>query len=98
MANLREIWDLSEQYDALVMVDDSHATGFLGPDDRGTPADVGVDHWVGTLGKALGGVSGAERSGFDPLMPAEVLDGDPLGETPSMTMGIYWMPNSYSNG
>ena len=62
IANLRAICDLAEQYDALVMVDDSHATGFMGPTGRGTPEHCGVadriDIITSTLGKALGGGSG----------------------------------------
>jgi glycine C-acetyltransferase len=62
IANLRGICDLAERYDALVMVDDSHATGFMGPTGRGTPEHCGVaarvDILSGTLGKALGGGSG----------------------------------------
>src|SRR5947207_1134632 len=62
IARLREICDLASRYDALVMVDDSHATGFMGPTGRGTPEHCGVaarvDILTGTLGKALGGGSG----------------------------------------
>jgi len=62
IANLRAICDLAEQFDALVMVDDSHATGFMGPTGRGTPEHCGVaqrvDIVTSTLGKALGGASG----------------------------------------
>src|SRR6516165_3847680 len=62
IAKLREICDLAERYDALVMVDDSHATGFMGPTGRGTPEHCGVaqrvDIITSTLGKALGGGSG----------------------------------------
>jgi glycine C-acetyltransferase len=62
IAKLREICDLAERYDALVMVDDSHATGFMGASGRGTPEHCGVaariDILTGTLGKALGGGSG----------------------------------------
>ncbi|HLF67512.1 MAG TPA: glycine C-acetyltransferase, partial [Gammaproteobacteria bacterium] len=62
IANLRGICDLAEQYDALVMVDDSHATGFIGTHGRGTPEHCGVEGRVAivtsTLGKALGGASG----------------------------------------
>jgi glycine C-acetyltransferase len=61
-APLDEICDLAERYDALVMVDDSHAVGFVGPTGRGTPERFGVgdrvDIYTGTLGKALGGASG----------------------------------------
>jgi glycine C-acetyltransferase len=62
IAKLREICDLAARYDALVMVDDSHATGFMGPTGRGTPEHCGVaqrvDIITSTLGKALGGGSG----------------------------------------
>ena len=67
VANLPAICDLAEQYDALVMVDDSHAVGFVGPGGRGTPELHGVidrvDIVTGTLGKALGGASGGYTSG-----------------------------------
>ena len=67
IANLPAICDLAERYDALVMVDDSHAVGFLGKRGRGTPEyhDVmgRVDILTGTLGKALGGASGGYTSG-----------------------------------
>jgi len=62
VAPLAEICDLADRYDALVMVDDSHATGFFGPTGRGTPEHCGVqgrvDIITSTLGKALGGASG----------------------------------------
>ncbi len=62
VANLQGICRLAERYGALVMVDDSHAVGFMGPGGRGTPAYCGVEGRVdiltGTLGKALGGASG----------------------------------------
>lgn len=67
IANLPAICDLADEYGALVMVDDSHAVGVLGPNGAGTP-----DHWnvqnridivTGTLGKALGGASGGYTSG-----------------------------------
>jgi glycine C-acetyltransferase len=62
VAPLAEICDLAERYRALVMVDDSHATGFFGPTGRGTPEHCGVagrvDIVTSTLGKALGGASG----------------------------------------
>jgi glycine C-acetyltransferase len=62
VAPLREICDLADRHDALVMVDDSHATGFFGPTGRGTPEHCGVadrvDIVTSTLGKALGGASG----------------------------------------
>lgn len=66
-ANLPGICDLANRYGALVMVDDSHAVGFIGPGGRGTPARHGledqVDILTGTLGKALGGASGGYVSG-----------------------------------
>jgi glycine C-acetyltransferase len=62
IANLSGICDLAKKYDALVAVDDSHATGFVGKNGRGTPEFCGVegriDILTGTLGKALGGASG----------------------------------------
>ena len=62
VAPLRDICDLAERHRALVMVDDSHATGFFGPTGRGTPEHCGVsgrvDIVTSTLGKALGGASG----------------------------------------
>ena len=62
LANLPEICDLADKYDALVMVDDSHAVGFMGDSGAGTPEYWGVSERVdiltGTLGKALGGASG----------------------------------------
>ena len=67
IAPLREICDLAEEFGALVLVDDSHATGFVGPTGRGTPEACGVQDRVdivtGTLGKALGGASGGFVSG-----------------------------------
>ncbi len=60
LANLRDIRALADKYDALIMVDDCHATGFMGPKGAGTPAHAGVevDVLTGTLGKALGGAIG----------------------------------------
>jgi glycine C-acetyltransferase len=62
VAKLAEICDLADRHDALVMVDDSHATGFMGPTGRGTPEHCGVaarvDIVTSTLGKALGGAAG----------------------------------------
>ena len=60
LAKLPEIRALADRYDALVMVDDCHATGFMGPKGAGTPAHFGVqvDVLTGTLGKALGGAIG----------------------------------------
>jgi glycine C-acetyltransferase len=67
LAPLDAICDLADRYDALVMVDDSHAVGFVGPSGRGTPELFGVtdrvDVVTGTLGKALGGASGGYVSG-----------------------------------
>ena len=67
VAKLATICDLAEKYDALVMVDDSHAVGFVGEKGRGTPELCGVEGRVdiitGTLGKALGGASGGYTSG-----------------------------------
>lgn len=67
IANLREICDLARKYEAKVMVDDSHAVGFIGANGRGTPEFCGVadriDIYTGTLGKALGGASGGYIAG-----------------------------------
>ena len=67
LANLPDICTLADQYDAMVMVDDSHAVGFMGPKGRGTPEHHGVvdrvDIVTGTMGKALGGASGGYTSG-----------------------------------
>jgi glycine C-acetyltransferase len=66
-APLEGICDLAERHDALVVVDDSHATGFIGAQGRGTPERAGViervDLLTGTLGKALGGAAGGYVSG-----------------------------------
>ena len=70
LAPLRGICDLAEKYGALVMVDDSHATGFVGTTGAGTPQYFGVQDRVdiisGTLGKALGGASGGFISSRHP--------------------------------
>ncbi|MDG2167335.1 MAG: glycine C-acetyltransferase [Opitutales bacterium] len=67
VARLKEICDLADKYDALVMVDDSHSVGFMGKTGRGTHEHCGVmsrvDIITGTLGKALGGASGGYTSG-----------------------------------
>ena len=67
ICNLKGVCDLADQYNALVMVDDSHAVGFVGKTGRGTPEHCGVEGRVdiitGTLGKALGGASGGYTSG-----------------------------------
>ena len=72
MANLPAIVDLAGAHDAMVMVDDSHAVGFVGARGHGTPeatgAEGGIDILTGTLGKALGGASGGYTAG-----PAEVI-------------------------
>ena len=72
IANLKGICDLADQYGALVMVDDSHAVGFMGNNGRGTPEFCGVegriDILTGTLGKALGGASGGYTSGSKVLV------------------------------
>jgi glycine C-acetyltransferase len=66
IADLKGICDLADRHDALVMVDDSHAVGFMGANGRGTPEYCGVadrvDIITGTLGKALGGASGGYTS------------------------------------
>ncbi len=67
LADLSAICQLADEHDALVMVDDSHAVGFVGPTGRGTPEHFGVtdriDILTGTLGKALGGASGGYTAG-----------------------------------
>lgn len=67
LAKLDQIVELADRYDAIVMVDDSHATGVLGPNGRGTPAHFGVadrvDIVTSTLGKSLGGAAGGFTSG-----------------------------------
>ena len=72
IANLQEICDLAEKYDAMVMVDECHAAGFLGKTGRGTPEYHGVmgrvDLITGTLGKALGGGSGGYTTGRKPIV------------------------------
>ncbi|GHB70808.1 2-amino-3-ketobutyrate coenzyme A ligase [Psychrosphaera saromensis] len=67
ICDLKTVCDLADKYDALVMVDDSHAVGFVGENGRGTPEYCGVmdrvDIITGTLGKALGGASGGYTTG-----------------------------------
>ncbi len=69
-ADLKSIRALADKYDALVMVDDCHATGFVGPQGRGTPARAGVkaDILTGTLGKALGGSAGGYIAASKPIV------------------------------
>ncbi len=70
LANLPEVTRLAKEYDAMVMVDDCHATGFMGPKGEGTPAHhgVNVDILTGTLGKALGGAIGGYIAGPQPVI------------------------------
>src|ERR1700684_158322 len=72
IAKLKGICDLADKYDAMVMVDDSHAVGFVGKNGRGTPELCGVEGRVdiitGTLGKALGGASGGYTSGHKEII------------------------------
>jgi glycine C-acetyltransferase len=67
LVKLKEICDLAERYNAMVMVDDSHATGYIGRTGRGTPEHCGVqgrvDMLTSTMGKALGGASGGYTTG-----------------------------------
>ncbi len=70
LANLTDLTTLAEKYDAITMVDDCHATGFMGPQGRGTPQHFGVsvDITTGTLGKALGGSIGGYIAGPQPVI------------------------------
>lgn len=72
IAKLKEICDLAERYDALVMVDDSHASGFVGKTGRGTPEHCGVmgriDIMTSTFGKAMGGASGGFTAASKPVV------------------------------
>lgn len=72
LADLPRICELADKYNALVMVDDSHAVGIFGPTGRGTPEHFGVqkrvDLLTGTLGKALGGAVGGYATGRGPLI------------------------------
>jgi glycine C-acetyltransferase len=72
IAKLKSICNLADKYDAMVMVDDSHAVGFVGENGRGTPELCGVEGRIdiitGTLGKALGGASGGYTSGHKEIV------------------------------
>ncbi|TIM20740.1 MAG: glycine C-acetyltransferase, partial [Mesorhizobium sp.] len=72
IANLKGVCDLADKYDAMVMVDDSHAVGFVGKNGRGSSEHCGVEGRVdiitGTLGKALGGASGGYTAASRPVV------------------------------
>jgi len=70
LAKLGQIRKLADAHDAMIMVDDCHATGFIGPQGRGTPARAGisVDIITGTLGKALGGSAGGFVAAAKPIV------------------------------
>ena len=72
IANLPAICDLADEFGALVMVDDSHAVGFMGSHGRGTPEATGtmgrIDILTGTFGKALGGASGGYTAAWGPIV------------------------------
>ena len=72
IANLKAICDLADEFDALTMVDDSHAVGFMGEHGRGTAEDCGVmgrvDIITGTFGKAMGGASGGYTAARQPIV------------------------------
>ncbi|MBL8514512.1 MAG: aminotransferase class I/II-fold pyridoxal phosphate-dependent enzyme, partial [Betaproteobacteria bacterium] len=72
IADLKSVCDLADRYGALVMVDDSHAVGFVGANGRGSPEYCGVaeriDIFTGTLGKALGGASGGYTAAKQPVV------------------------------
>ena len=72
IADLKSVCDLAAKYNAIVMVDDSHAVGFVGANGRGSPELCGVadrvDIYTGTLGKALGGASGGYIAGKKPVI------------------------------
>ena len=92
IAPLKEICDLADKYNAMVMVDDSHAVGFVGKTGRGTPEHCGVtgrvDILTGTLGKALGGASGGGMGSAS--APLGSLAGMPAGGRLFVTGSGVW--------
>ena len=93
ICNLEAVCDLADKYDALVMVDDSHAVGFVGENGKGTPEYCNVldrvDIITGTLGKALGGASGGYTSGKKEIVEWLRQRSRPLMADKLLAEGIY---------